>query len=86
MSKFPHHHLLFHLKCFECARKLTEKRSLHVVAPGFSKGFLIEHQPITKENKMTISRFYKSVNLNITNTLLVILDLNKIKCINAYQY
>ena len=24
--------LLFRLKCFECARKLTEERSLHVVA------------------------------------------------------
>ena len=78
--------LLFRLKCFECARKLTEERSLHVVAPGCSRGFSIEHRPIKKENKMIISRLYKSVNPNITNTLVVILDSNKIKCTNAYQY
>ena len=71
--------LLFRLKCFECARKLTEKRSLHVIASGCSKGFSIEHQPIKKEKKMIISRLYKSVNPNITNTLVVILDSNKIK-------
>ena len=75
-----------HLKCFKCARKLTEERSLHVVAPGCSRGLSIEHQSIKKKNKMIISRLYKSVNSNITNTLLVILDSNKIKCTNAYQY
>ena len=67
-------------------KKITEERSLHVVAPGCSRGFLIEHQPIKKENKMTILRLYKSVNPNITNTLVVILDSNKIKRTNAYQY
>ena len=74
LSQFLHQHLLFSLKCFECAKKLDEERSLHVVAPGCSIGFSIEHQPIKKENKMIISRLYKSVNPNITNTLVVILD------------
>ena len=73
-----HQHLLFRLKCFEYARKLTEKRSLHVGPPGCSRGFSIEHQPIKKENKMTISWLHKSVNPNVTNTLVVILDSNKI--------
>ena len=86
LSQFLHWHLLFRLKCFECARKLTEELSLHVVAPGCWRGFSIEHQPIKKEKKMIISRLYKSVNPNITNTLVVILDSNKIKCTNAYQY
>ena len=86
LSQFLHQHLLFRLKCFECVRKLMEERSLHVVAPGCSRGFSIEHQPIKKENKMIISRLYKSVNPNITNTLVVILDSNKIKCTNASQY
>ena len=78
--------LHFPQKCFECARKLTEESSLHVVASGCLRGFSIEHQSIKKENKMIISRLYKSVNPNITNTLVVILDSNKIKCTNAYQY
>ena len=69
-----------------CAKKLTEERSLHVLAPGCSRGFSIEYQPIKKENKMIISLLYKSVNSDITNRLGVILDLNKIKCTNAYQY
>ena len=86
LGQFLHQHLLFRLKSFECARKLTEERSLHVVAPGCSRGFSIEHQLITKENKMIISRLYKSVNHNVTNTLVVSLDSNKIKCTNAYQY
>ena len=33
----------FRLRCFECARKLTEERSLHVVAPGCLRGLSIEH-------------------------------------------
>ena len=86
LSQFLHQHLLFRLKCFECARKLIEERSLHVVAPGCSTGFSIEHQPIKKENKMIISRYHKSVNPNVTNTLDVILNSNKIKCTNTYQY
>ena len=69
-----------------CAKKLTEERSLHVLAPGCSRGFSIEYQPIKKENKMIISLLYKSVNSNRTNRLGVILDSNKIKCTNAYQY
>ena len=81
-----HQHLLFRLKCFECARKLAEERFLHVVACGWSRGFSIEHQPIKKESKTIISRLYKLVNPNITNTLVVILDSNKPKCTNAYQY
>ena len=84
LSQFLHQHLLFRLKCFEYAKKLTEDRSLHVVAPGCSRGFSIEHQPIKKENKMIISRLYKSVNSNITNTSVVILDSNKMKYTNAY--
>ena len=51
LSQFLHQHLLFRLKCFECARKLTEERSLHVVAPGCSREFSIEHQPIKKNIK-----------------------------------
>ena len=86
LSQFLHQHLLFCLKCFECARKLTEERSLHVVAAVCSRRFSIEHQLIKKENKMIISRLYKSVNPNITNTLVVILNSNKIKYTNAYQY
>ena len=86
LSQFLHQHLLFCLKCFKCARKLTEEHLLHIVAPGCSRGFSIEHQPIKKENKMIISLLYKSVNPNITNTLVIILDSNKIKCTNAYQY
>ena len=86
LSQFLYQHLLFCLKCFECAKKLTKERSLHVVAPGCLRGFSIEHQPIKKENKMIISQLYKSVNPNITNTLVVILDSNKIKCTNTYQY
>ena len=86
LSQFLHQHLLFRLKCFECARKLSEVRSLHVFAPGCSRGFSIEHQPIKKENTIIISRLYKSVNPNITNTLVVILHSNKSKCTNAYQY
>ena len=85
LSQFLHQHLVFRLKCFKCATKLTEDRSWHVVAPGCSRGFSIEHQPIKKENKMIISRLYKSVDPNITNTLVVILDSNKIKGTNAYQ-
>ena len=61
-------------------RKLTEECSLRVVASGSSRGFSIEHQPFKKENKMIISRLYMLVNSNITNTLVVILDSNKIKC------
>ena len=34
-SQVQHQHLLFHMMCFECARKLTEKCSL--VAPGCSR-------------------------------------------------
>ena len=86
LSQFLHQHLLFRLKCFECARKLTEEHSLHVVAAGCSRGFSIEHQPIKNENKMIISQLYKSVDPNITNTLVVILDSNKIKCTNVYRY
>ena len=86
LSQFLHQHLLFRLKCFECARKLTTMRSLHVVVPGCSRGFSIKHQPIKRENIMIISRYHKSVNPNITNRLVVILDSNKIKCTNAYQY
>ena len=86
LSQFLHQHSLFCLKCFECARKSTEECSLHIVAPGCSRRFSIEHQPIKKVNKMIISRLYKSFNPNITNTLVVILDSNKTKCTNAYQY
>jgi len=50
LSQLQHQHLLFHLMCFECARKLTEDRFLRVVAPGCSREFSIEHQPIKKEN------------------------------------
>ena len=58
LSQFLHQHLLFRLKCFECARKLTEERSLHVFATGCSRGFSIENQPIKKKNKMIKSRLY----------------------------
>ena len=77
LSQFLHQHLLFRLKYFECARKLTEERSLQVVAPDRSRGFSIEHPPIKKENKMIIPRLYKSVNPDITNTLVVIFDSKK---------
>ena len=86
LSQFLLQHLLFCLKCCECTRKLTEECSLHVIAPGCSREFSIEHQPIKKENKRTISQLCKLVKPNITNTLLVILDSNIIKCTNAYQY
>ena len=74
LSQFLQQHLLFRLKYFECARKSTEERSLYVVAPGCSRGFSVEHQPIKRDNKMIISRLYKLVNPNIPNTLVVILD------------
>ena len=51
---------------------MTEDRSFHVVAPGCSRGFSIEHQPIQKENNMIISWLHKLVNPNITNTLVII--------------
>ena len=71
---------------FKSFLEKTKTTSLPVVASGCSRGFSIEHQPIRKENEMIISRLYKSVNPNTTITLVVILDSNKIKCTNAYQY